>query len=187
MIRIRALRCLIDAATVALAVGLLLPEPVCAQTSDPLQARDRPLYIIDGVVLHGGTATDQEAVLKLIRPAVESIEVLKGAAAVERFGAAADNGAVIIRLKREFARGRPGATEGARRDDVVPAAPFDALLPAPLVLIDGVEVSRTVIGVLAPQDIERIEVLKGAAAAAQFGERGSAGVVHITMRRRQLP
>lgn len=47
----------------------------------------------------------------------------------------------------------------------------------PLVLIDGIEGDMTTV---APEDIESIDVLKDASAAAIYGTRGAAGVIIIT-------
>ncbi len=73
---------------------------------------------------------------------------------------------------------------------------------SPLYVVDGVIVSNTAIASgaatvtggqesrpgrvsdLNPNDIERIEILKGAAASAMYGSRGANGVVIITTRRR---
>ena len=52
---------------------------------------------------------------------------------------------------------------------------------APLVVVDGL-VTEGGVEDLDPRDIERIEILKGAAAAAAYGARGEAGVIEITMR-----
>ena len=48
----------------------------------------------------------------------------------------------------------------------------------PLVLLDGVEIDD--IGVINPNDVASVEVLKDAAAAAVYGSRGACGVVLIT-------
>jgi TonB-dependent SusC/RagA subfamily outer membrane receptor len=56
----------------------------------------------------------------------------------------------------------------------------------PLIYVDGVRVVGVGEGVLAeldPDDIERIEVIKGAAAAALFGEEAAAGVIQIFMKK----
>jgi TonB-dependent SusC/RagA subfamily outer membrane receptor len=50
---------------------------------------------------------------------------------------------------------------------------------SPLVIIDGV-VSTGSIGDLNPQDIESIEVVKGAAASSTYGSRAGNGVIQIT-------
>lgn len=52
---------------------------------------------------------------------------------------------------------------------------------APLVVVDGL-VTGGGVDDLDPLDIEKIEMLKGAAAAAVYGARGEAGVIEITTR-----
>jgi TonB-dependent SusC/RagA subfamily outer membrane receptor len=60
----------------------------------------------------------------------------------------------------------------------------------PLVLVNGVivgsgnEVLELVGKLIVPADIEGVEVIKGAAAAALYGERGAAGVIQIKTRKR---
>ena len=49
----------------------------------------------------------------------------------------------------------------------------------PLIVIDGVIVERKLDALTDPNTIERIEVLKGAAAAALYGPRGENGVIQI--------
>ena len=51
----------------------------------------------------------------------------------------------------------------------------------PLIVVDGV-ITRGGIADLNPQDIEAIEIVKGAAAAALYGSRAQAGVVQVTTR-----
>ena len=53
----------------------------------------------------------------------------------------------------------------------------------PLVVVDGIIAGHSTAGI-DPMDIERIEVLKGAAAAAHYGSRAQGGVIEITTKRR---
>jgi hypothetical protein len=53
------------------------------------------------------------------------------------------------------------------------------LKPVPLTFVDGVEVSEVELRSLDKGNIASVTVLKGAAAEAQFGERGRAGVIRI--------
>jgi len=53
---------------------------------------------------------------------------------------------------------------------------------SPLVVVDGL-VTEGGVDDLDPLDIERIEILKGSAAAAGYGARGGAGVIEIMTRR----
>src|SRR5690606_2096036 len=50
---------------------------------------------------------------------------------------------------------------------------------SPLFVVDGIQVENA-LSVLAPQDIESIDVLKDASATAIYGARGANGVVIIT-------
>ena len=53
---------------------------------------------------------------------------------------------------------------------------------APLVVVDGV-ISHGGISDIDPMDVQEVQVLKGAAAAAGYGARGEAGVIEIRSRR----
>jgi TonB-dependent SusC/RagA subfamily outer membrane receptor len=53
----------------------------------------------------------------------------------------------------------------------------------PLYLLDGKEISAAEMQALAPDAIESVEVLKGAAATAKHGDRGANGVVTITTKK----
>ena len=167
---------LLTTAAIAFAVELV-PIAASAQARD--RSQPRPLIVVDGVVLQGGTTAAQEAVLRMIRPAIESIEVLKGAAAAERFGAAAVDGAIVVQLKSEFVHTERG---GGNRDVAIPTARAGG----PILIIDGVIVPSGLMRSIEPQNIERIEVLKGPAALEQFGERGRAGVIQVTTRPMRL-
>lgn len=55
-----------------------------------------------------------------------------------------------------------------------------ALSEEPLFFIDGKEVSAAVARAMTPTTIESIEVVKGAAAVALYGQRASRGVIVIS-------
>ena len=78
------------------------------------------------------------------------------------------------------------ALEGAA---AVVAEPLGGLVSAegaPLIYIDGIRVERSegadVLGSLDPDEIDRIEIVKGAAAIANFGEEATSGVVQIFLK-----
>lgn len=50
----------------------------------------------------------------------------------------------------------------------------------PLFFVDGQEVDAAAARALVPTSIERIEVLKGAAAVTRHGERGARGAIYLT-------
>ena len=72
--------------------------------------------------------------------------------------------------------GDPNATSNIRLRGVISLTGTNT----PLVLIDGLEGD---LDTVAPEDIESIDVLKDASAAAIYGSRGAAGVIIITTKR----
>ena len=54
--------------------------------------------------------------------------------------------------------------------------------PTPLIVVDGSEISADAARKLAPESIESIEVVKGAAAVQVYGERAKAGAVIIRLK-----
>ena len=51
------------------------------------------------------------------------------------------------------------------------------------IFVDGFEVNKEYMSAISPAEIEKVEVLKDAAALALYGERGGNGVIRITTRR----
>lgn len=75
-----------------------------------INAGNRPLYIVDGVQMsfsQGAALTDRTPMNAISPEDIESIEVLKDAAAASIYGAQASNGVVLITTKS----GREGATQ----------------------------------------------------------------------------
>jgi TonB family protein len=56
---------------------------------------------------------------------------------------------------------------------------------APLIYVDGVRVDESALARFTPDEIERVEVLKGEAAEAAYGPEASSGVVRITLKEAQ--
>ena len=54
-----------------------------------------PLFVVDGRILDDNAEMD-----RIDPPAIVNIEVLKGAAAIERFGQRGANGVIVITLKQ---------------------------------------------------------------------------------------
>lgn len=79
-----------------------------------LSASPRLLYVIDGVMADAAYYQEQGRLDEL---RIESIEILKGSAAVARFGEAARNGVVLIRTRGAADCSEPrGAGAGGRTE-----------------------------------------------------------------------
>ena len=79
---------------------------------------NEPLYIVDGVQLGTGSLSGQgpQNALASINPNdIESIEVLKDAAAASIYGAQAANGVVLITTKKGKRGATQNQTNGTRR------------------------------------------------------------------------
>jgi TonB-linked SusC/RagA family outer membrane protein len=60
------------------------------------------------------------------------------------------------------------------------------LSTTPLFIVDGVQVSGTILNTISPQDIENISVLKDASSTAIYGSRAANGVIYITTKKGSL-
>jgi TonB-dependent SusC/RagA subfamily outer membrane receptor len=81
----------------SLAVAPLEPTPsVPVRTETPLGqlSPNAPMYIVDGVVLAAGSMPD------VAPDRIESMEVVRGAAAEKLYGARAANGVIVVKTKR---------------------------------------------------------------------------------------
>lgn len=173
--------------------GLLVPLTTEGMLM-PLKTEGSPLFVVDGVV-----ATSEAA--RSIEPdEIRSIEVIKAQAALTAYGEQARHGVVKITTRaapgaadsRDAATAAPGETVtevtviGTRKPVVVRGSSirFEPGNGAerPLIVIDGVIADGSFsLNSLAPESIERIEVLKGAAARHLYDNpRATNGVIRIT-------
>lgn len=161
-----------------------------------------PLFVVDQVIFEPGEVQDLDS------EEIESVKVLKGEAAASRFGDQGSAGVVLITTKggdgpQEVEIVEPdyieGKVAGARivvgqtldtssgepRGDVrITSESEGEEAERPLVVVDGVpaEGSDGASATMDAENIESVEVLKGAAAAERYGERGRHGVILIKTR-----
>lgn len=149
--------------------GTLQEQEAPART--PLDSDDPPLIIVDGVItdltMEEATALD-----------VARVEILKGAAARAILGDRAASGVIRI-TTRQAGEDAPeaGVMEPSLDAAEMPSDP-DA---TPVVFVDGVR-NDLPLSELRTLDVDRIEVVKGEAAAAQLGPEAADGIVYITTR-----
>jgi TonB-dependent SusC/RagA subfamily outer membrane receptor len=178
---------------VAMPLELVEGEIVGSQT---------PVIYVDGIRFHaesletvvadGGRRGLRLPHMQISPDAIESIEVIKGAQAKALYGEKAANGVVTITTRDTSAIRDTIANQSDETplEVVVPeATPKEPLTEAlsrdPLVLIDGEMVGREAVEALDPKDIESVEIIKGPAAEALYGQRAANGVISITTRRKQ--
>ena len=121
----------------------------------------RAIFIVDG------TRTNYDKVQVIDPQEIDNVSVLKGDAATSVYGTEAKDGVVIITTKNN---GHPSSTE--RRMGVSDGNP--------LILMNGVAITKEEMDKINPDDIESVNVLKGEQATRLYGEKGKNGVVIIT-------
>lgn len=114
-----------------------------------------------------GRTASCDDLMRYAPDAVDRIEILKGATAVERYGLEAMGGAILLST-----RPSPDATP-------VTTTPSENIF----YFIDGLTASRGDFARLPPDSIQRIEVLKNSAVIARYGSQAVAGAILVTTKR----
>ncbi|WP_347839060.1 carboxypeptidase-like regulatory domain-containing protein [uncultured Draconibacterium sp.] len=115
----------------------------------------------NAVLIKDGKKYDGE-VSDIDAESIESINILKGESAIEKYGPAAKDGAIVIKSKN--------------------AAKIEG---APLVYVDGIKYEGEMDDIK-PEDIESISVLKDATAVVRFGAEAKDGVILITTKSAEI-
>lgn len=133
-------------------------------------------FALDELVVTGTPSERSRAELPF------SVEELSG----DRLRTATSGGSVA-NLLRGMAGGRVVRGSGlpGQESDILLRGPatLGGARQQPLIVVDGIIAGHSTAGI-DPMDVERIEVLKGAAAAAHYGSRAQGGVIEITTKRR---
>ncbi len=104
---------------------------------------------------------------------IESVNILKGAAALQKYGEKGKNGVIEIRTKSEKIVND--------KSNSVPKDVAKIILEAtPLYIVDEVEIASEEFALINPDEIQSISVLKGESAREKYGEKGVDGVIEIT-------
>ena len=119
------------------------------------------------VIIVNGKVSNSDAVSKMSADDIESIDVIKGKAAIEKYDA--PNGAVIITMKE---KGDQLITIDEERIDIRKSSDKD-----PVIVIDGKVSDRETLAKLSPDLIKSVNVLKGKAAKEQYNAEHGAVIV----------
>ncbi|WP_321316884.1 TonB-dependent receptor plug domain-containing protein [Labilibaculum sp.] len=130
-----------------------------SEFKDPIKI-DNAIYIIDGKKL---SKKESE---KINPDSIESITVLKGEPALEKYGKKGKNGVVEM-------------TSKANKKHAVKMK-LDSIKNPPIYVVDGKITSAEKVEEINPNDIESIDVLKGVHAIEKYGEEAKNGAVLIT-------
>lgn len=165
-----------------------------------------PLYVIDGEKLPEGKDGSLEILRKLNPQDIASMQVFKGEKAIKKYGEQGKNGVIVIKTKKGKKKKSDTSEEiNISKDEDLPQPQnFSLQMPDPtkkynavvhisdqntplqgktLFIIDGKamtqEESNKVLKEANPNDIQSIDILKGASAVTLHGEKGKDGVIII--------
>lgn len=123
---------------------------------------DTPLFMVDGNEYIKKDFIDFE---KSNPDSIKLVNVIKGDAAIEKYGERAKNGVVeVVTKEKSLLTGNIDEN--------------------PIYIVNGVEATKKHVVKINPDKIESINVLKDKMATDKYGEKGKNGVVEITLKKR---
>ncbi len=128
------------------------------------------LYYVDGIEM------DSAQFSKVPQDQIESIRVVKGPSAIEKYGQKAKNGVIVVTLKKPA-----GAASGKASGMAVR---FDSTShkPSPLFVLNGWEIDSAQVVKIPASLIDSVMILTGNDATSRYGEKGRNGVVQIRLK-----
>lgn len=133
-----------------------------------------PLYILDG------KEVTKAGALKIAPTAIQSVNVLKGKQATDKYGKEGANGVIEIISKSNGESNLNRNSDDKTGDNHLALNYFQ---PDPLIIVDGEEVTKDEMQKLEPSSIEKINVLKDKSAEDKYGAKGKNGVIEITTKK----
>lgn len=134
-----------------------------------------PIYVVDGKIVEANVVSN-------IDPnTIQSVSVLKGESATNKYGIKAKDGAVEITMKNNDALVVKDNT--TQKETVTISNTQGKQAKSPVFYVDGKEINSEEMNKIKPNDIESINVLKGEKAKEKYGDKGKDGVVEITMKK----
>jgi TonB family protein len=158
---------------------VLKDYPVRVSRATSAITATKPLYIIDGEEFQGS--------MDDINPDhIKSIDILKGESGTQHFGEKGKNGVILIQTKNEVNKSLQGKIDNSKLESNPNSEKMKLKSPFvsefPLFILDGKEVPN--IDDVSPENIEKIDVLKGESATKLYGEKGKNGVIVITSKQK---
>ncbi|MDO9374714.1 MAG: N-acetylmuramoyl-L-alanine amidase [Ferruginibacter sp.] len=149
-----------------------------------IKGKDNALIIVDGkIVSHAEMA-------KISPESISKVNVLKGQAAVSKYGSKGKDGVVIVTTKnKEISFNDLNVTiqsdstkiEHVRLENVrISHAPGESPLSQPIYFVDGVELEeKNLLEKVNPNDISELNIIKEKMAIEKYGPRAINGVIEV--------
>jgi len=138
-----------------------------------------PLFIIDGV-----KSNSKFDVINLNPDNIKKVTVLKEKEDIAKYGEEGENGVILIETKGKVTI---ETEKGVFDFNTSPDDKNDLELPEPkpLIYIDGVESTESVLSDLSADKIESVNVLKGEKAVEKYGMKGEKGVIEVNIKKQK--
>lgn len=133
-----------------------------------------PVYMLDGKEI------SEAEMKKLDNNKIESVNVLKGKDATDKYGKKGENGVVVITMKKKPS-GSPVAA-----DSNYEIRPRNAEAFTGIYYIGEKEAAKADVDKIPADNIESISVWKGDEAVKKYGDKGKNGVTVITLKNKNL-
>lgn len=158
------------------------PPPPTRIKTDSIDSKNPPLYVVDGVI------TDKRRAEYFLEVGVESVNVLKGKSATDKYGEKGKYGVWEMTLKKD-AKG--GATTDSLTQQGISLKANSVTIntnseKSPLVFLDGIIIDKAKMDAINPNDIESITVSKDKSAVEKYGDKGKNGVILITSKKKGI-
>ncbi|MEO1654471.1 MAG: TonB family protein, partial [Bacteroidota bacterium] len=183
-------------------VRVLMSMPIMFKLSNAQVSnqKDKPLIVLDGEVQ--SQLVDSKELLKDLKPeSIKNVEVMKGEKAIKIYGENAKDGVIIITTKQAKLEEEEEILIESEiiiedQKEIVLEIETEEVSPTikirsqarlddgnPLYILDGVKYKGE-LGEINPNNIKKIEVIKGTPALQKFGKEAKNGVVIITTKKK---
>lgn len=119
--------------------------------------KEQPLYILDDKEIN------KKELELLDEQTINSVSIIKGDLAKNKYGERGENGAIIIKSRTDNSRNNP----------------YVKIIKAKLYIVDGEEIKEADFYKIDPENIKSINVLKGESAIKKYGDKGQSGVIEM--------
>ncbi|HCY39875.1 MAG TPA: hypothetical protein DHV48_00700 [Prolixibacteraceae bacterium] len=134
------------------------------------------------LVIVDGKETTKAEMEKINPEKIESIDVLKDKASIEKYGEKAKDGVILVTLKTDN-QSTATQTFKVQANSPLKFGNTGSAGNQPLIVIDGVVAENQNVNSIPPETIESISVLKNESATILYGDKGKDGVILITTKK----
>lgn len=152
------------------------------QTSETRQKEQIDLNKSNVLVIIDGKESTKAEMEEINPDKIESIDVLKDKASIEKYGEKGKDGVILITLKTDD-HSTAFQLVKVQANSPLKFGNLDGSINQPLYLLDGIAIEQPNFKNIPPETIESISVLKNESATKIYGKKGKDGVILITTKK----